>query len=266
MCRPEGWDAADTRSGVVWIHGGGWQGGQPEMMLRHCRLFAARGAVTFSIEYRLMLRDGQEAEPWQARGVETCIEDCRSAMRYIRRHAAELGIDPQRIAVVGDSAGGHLAVSLATMDNYDAPGEVTSDSAMANAVVNCNGIIDFTGIWKKFVPMIETGQAESDQVRAWLMRHEHAKELSPLHHVREGQPPMLILHGLLDSTVVPEEAVRFYEAYTAAGNEAELVLYPHLAHAFVLFDYKTEEQEVLKVIERIDQYLTKYNYLPFKDR
>ncbi|MDR6551894.1 alpha/beta hydrolase [Paenibacillus qinlingensis] len=262
MCHPEDRYAADARPAVVWIHGGGWQGGHPEMLLRHCRLFAERGAVTFSIEYRLMPRDGHEAEPGQARSVETCIEDCRSAMRYIRIHAAELGIDPQRIAVVGDSAGGHLAVCLATIDRYDAPGEDASISAMANAVVNCNGIIDCTGRWKKVVPIVETGQSESDQVHAWLMRHEHAKALSPLHQVREGQPPMLIMHGLLDATVVPEDAVRFYEAYTAVGNEAELILYPHLAHAFVLFDYKTEELEVLKVIERIDQFLTYHDYLP----
>ncbi|WP_127582507.1 alpha/beta hydrolase [Paenibacillus koleovorans] len=262
ICRPEDWDAADRRPAIVWIHGGGWRGGQPEMLLRHCRLFAARGAVTLSVEYRLMPLEGQAAEPGQAPGVETCMEDCRSAMRYIRRHAAELGIDPQRIAVVGDSAGGHLAASLATTDRYDAPGEDTSVSAMANAVVNCNGIVDFTGRWKAVVPIVDAGMTAGDEVRAWVMRHEHAKALSPLDQVRAGQPPMLIMHGLLDTIVIPEDAVRFYEAYTAAGNEAELVLYPHLAHAFVLFDYKTAEQEVLKVIERIDSFLTRYDYLP----
>ncbi|MGG1516381.1 alpha/beta hydrolase [Paenibacillus oryzisoli] len=262
MCRPEGWNADDARPAIVWIHGGGWRGGQPEILLRHCRLFAARGVVTFSVEYRLMPHEGHDAESGQAPSVETCIEDCRSAMRYIRRHAAQFGIDPQRIAVVGDSAGGHLAVSLATINGYDAPGEDTSISAMANAVVNCNAIVDFTGRWKAMVPAVDAKEAGGDPVRAWLMCHEHAKALSPLNHVRAGQPPMLIMHGLLDVTVVPEEAVRFYEAYTEAGNEAELVLYPHLSHAFVLFDYKTEEQEVLKVIQRIAQFLTRYDYLP----
>ncbi|THF84582.1 alpha/beta hydrolase [Cohnella fermenti] len=262
ICRPEGWSAADMRPVVVWIHGGGWRGGQPEMLLRHCSLFAERGAVSLSVEYRLMPNEGHEAEPGQARGIETCIEDCRSAVRYIRRHAAELGIDSQRIAVIGDSAGGHLAVSLATMDNHDAPGEDASVSAMANAVVNCNGIVDFTGRWKAAIPVVDAENHDEDPVRAWLMRHEHAKALSPLHHVCAGQPPILIMHGLLDATVVPEQAMRFYEAYSAAGNEVELVLYPHLAHAFVLFDYKTEESEVLKVIERIYQYLLSHRYFP----
>lgn len=262
MCRPEGWTAADTRPAIVWIHGGGWRGGQPEMLLRHCRLFASRGAVTFSVEYRLMPHEGQHAAPGQAPGVGACIEDCRSAMRFIRRHAARFGLDPQRIAVVGDSAGGHLAVSLATIDGYDASGEDTSISAMANAVVNCNGIVDFTGRWKGMVPVVDVKEAGGDPLHAWLSRHEHAKALSPLNHVRAGQPPMLIMHGLLDVTVVPEDAVRFYEVYTRAGNEAELVLYPHLSHAFVLFDYKTEEPEVLKVIARMDEFLTHYAYLP----
>ncbi|WP_171628608.1 alpha/beta hydrolase [Paenibacillus plantarum] len=262
VCRPDEWSAADARSAVVWIHGGGWRGGRPEMLLRHCRLFAARGAVTFSVEYRLMTNEGHDVESGKAHGVETCIEDCRSAMRFIRLHAAELGINPNRIAVVGDSAGGHLALSLATIDCYDAPGEDTSVTAMANAVVNCNGIVDFTGRWKAAVPVVDVEKVGGDPVRAWMIRHEQAKALSPLNHVSAGQPPMLIMQGLLDVTVVPEEAVRFYEAYTEAGNEAELVLYPHLAHAFVLFDYKTEEKEVLKVIARIDQFLTRYDYLP----
>lgn len=232
------------------------------MLLRHCRMFAARGAVTFSVEYRLLPREGEEAAPGQASGVETCVEDCRSAMRYLRRHAAELGIDPERIAVAGDSAGGHLAASLATIDGFDAPEEDASVSAMANACVNCNGIVDCTGRWKSAVPVIDASLADGDPVRAWLMRHERAKALSPLNHVRAGLPPMLILHGLLDAVVAPEDAVRFCEAYTAAGNEAELVLYPHLAHAFVLFDYKTEEREVLKVIARIDEFLIRHGYLP----
>lgn len=261
VCRPNDWSAADARPAVVWIHGGGWRGGRPEMLLRHCHMFAARGAVTFSVEYRLLPSEGQAVEQGKAHGVETCIEDCRSALRYIRLHAAELGIDPQRIAVVGDSAGGHLAVSLATMDCCDAPGEDTTVSAMANAVVNCNGIVDFTGRWKSAVPIVDVEKAGGDPVRAWLMRHDHAKALSPLYNVRPGQPPMLIMHGLQDATVMPEEAVRFNEAYSEAGNEVELVLYPHLAHAFVLFDYKTAEEEVLKVLARIDEFLTRYDYL-----
>ncbi|OAS17442.1 alpha/beta hydrolase [Paenibacillus oryzisoli] len=261
ICRPEDWHATDARPAIVWIHGGGWRGGQPEMFLRHCHLFAARGAVTVSVEYRLMPREGHDVERGHAAGIETCLEDCRSAMRYIRRHAAELGIDPQRIAVVGDSAGGHLAVSLATLDNYDVDGEDATVSAMPNVIINCNGIVDFTGRWKEMVPVIDMEKVDSDPVHAWLIRHKLAKALSPLYQVRVGQPPMLIMHGLQDTTVVPEDAIRFYEAYSAAGNKVELLLYPHLAHAFVLFDYKTEEEEVLKVIASIDEYLMGFGYL-----
>ncbi|WP_135546475.1 alpha/beta hydrolase [Paenibacillus cymbidii] len=261
VSRPEGWSDGDDRAAVVFIHGGGWQGGQPEMFLRHSRMFAARGAVAFSVEYRLIPRQHQEPPAsGMAQDVETCIADCRSAMRYIRRHARELGVDPQRIAAVGDSAGGHLAASLATIDDYDSPGDDLSVSATANAVVNCNGIVDFTGRWKKFVP--EADAEGGDAVRAWLARHEHAKALSPLYRIRAGQPPMLLMHGLRDEVVVPEDAERFYEAYTAAGNEAQLVLYGHLAHAFVLFDYTAAERDVLQAVAGIDAFLTERGFLP----
>lgn len=264
VCRPDGWSEGDGRAAVVFIHGGGWQGGQPEMFLRHCRMFAARGAVAFSVEYRLMPRQEEPQKSGMAQGVETCMADCRSAMRYIRRLAYAFGIDPQRIAVVGDSAGGHLAASLATIDDRDADasGDDASVPAMANAVVNCNGIVDFTGRWKKFVPARDAAAEGGDPVRAWQARHEHAKSLSPLYHIRAGQPPMLIMHGLRDEVVVPEDAVRFYEAYTAAGNEAQLVLYGHLSHAFILFDYTAEERDVLRAVAGIDEFLTKLGYLP----
>lgn len=257
LFKPESWSADDKRTAIVWIHGGGWSSGEPERFGRHCRMFAGRGAVNFSVQYRLLPQEGELPEDGAARSVEECISDCKSAIRYIRGHALQFGIHPDRIAVAGDSAGGHLAASMATQAGCDEPGEDLATSAKADLVVNCNGIVDFTGKWKMMIPQRECGQP----VVNWMERHKHAQALSPLYNVAAGQPPMLIMHGLEDEVVIPEDAVRFYEAYTAAGNEAELVLYAELKHAFILFDYTAAEVEVLRALGRIDDFLVSHHFL-----
>ena len=110
---PSGWKKADKRTAVVWIHGGSWTGGSAYNFFPHARYFAARGAVGFSVEYRLLKKNRTT--------VGDCLADCKSVIRYIREHAAELGIDPVKIIVMGDSAGGHLASCLGTIDGFPAP-------------------------------------------------------------------------------------------------------------------------------------------------
>ncbi len=100
--KPEAWQATDQRSAIVFFFGGGWVGGTPEQFRKQSQYFASRGLVGIRVEYRTMPKDGK--------GPPTvCCADAKSAMRYVRSHAAELGIDPQRIAASGGSAGGHLA-------------------------------------------------------------------------------------------------------------------------------------------------------------
>jgi acetyl esterase len=103
---PEKLKQGDKRTAVVFIHGGGWVNGGTDVFFMHARYFALRGAVGFSIEYRLVKPNG----PY----VADCLADCKSAIRYLRAHAKELGIDPNKIVVIGDSAGGHLTDCLGT--------------------------------------------------------------------------------------------------------------------------------------------------------
>jgi hypothetical protein len=100
---------------VILFHGGGWFMGEPNAMYPHCIYFANRGMVAISAQYRLS-KDGNSL-PIEA------VEDAKSAVRYVRSQAANLGIDPNRIAVGGASAGGHLAVCTALFDKFDAAGE-----------------------------------------------------------------------------------------------------------------------------------------------
>ncbi len=121
---------------VVCIHGGGWMGGDPSLFFPHARYFAARGLVAFSVQYRLTSAGGVT--------VGDCIEDCKSAFRFIRLNAERFGVDPARLAVLGDSAGGHLAACMGVMDEFEAPKEDPSVSSFANAMILYNPVVDST--------------------------------------------------------------------------------------------------------------------------
>jgi acetyl esterase len=259
---PVDWNETDHRTAVVWIHGGGWTSGSADMFIPHCEYFAKRGAVAFSIQYRLADKlTGENSGVSPAVTVADCLTDCKSAIRYLRKHAGELGIDPSRIVVAGDSAGGHLAACLGTIREFDAPDEDLSISSMADVVIDCNGIVDMTLKWKQMIPETLLEKSE-DEVARWLIRHELAKRLSPYYHVSAGQPPILILHGLKDATVVPEDSVKYYEAHLAAGNQAKLELYPESKHAFILYNYTATVAEIERAIAHIDDFLESLKLLP----
>ena len=122
---------------AVWIHGGGWTGGTCESFFPMARYTATRGAASFVVEYRLVKTNGTVT-------VADCVADCKSAVRYLRSHAAELSIDPHRIAVLGESAGGHLAACVGTLDGFDDPADNLRISARPDALVLYNPLTDFT--------------------------------------------------------------------------------------------------------------------------
>ena len=98
---PEGWQASDQRAAAVFFFGGGWSGGTPKQFYQHARALADRGMVAFSADYRVKSRN--KTTPFE------CVKDGKSAIRWVRAHAAELGIDPSMIVASGGSAGGHVA-------------------------------------------------------------------------------------------------------------------------------------------------------------
>lgn len=257
--KPEGWRPDDRRTAIVWIHGGGWCGGEMEYFNPHCRLFAMKGTVNFNVQYRLM--DSKVLD--KGRTIISCLKDCKSAIRYIRKNSGVFGIDQDKIVAVGDSAGGHLACCLGTLKGFDSGDDDTSISDMVNAVVNCNGIVDLTTKWKEFVPVRQEGTNSDEKVTVekWMQHRKLARDLSPIFNIRPGQPPMLILHGLNDTVADPEYSVRCYEKYINKGNQAELILYPSFSHAFVLFNYQEKSENVLRVVKDIDSWLQKIEFL-----
>jgi len=198
---------ADRRPCFLAIHGGGWTAGTPEVMYCVASHFAERGWLGVSMQYRHQRAD-------RGTTVFDCVRDGRSAVRYLRAHAAELGIDPNRIVVGGRSAGGHIAVGAATFDGLDEPGEDTAVSCAPNAVICYSAVLD-TSV---------QGYGRDTIGERW-------RELSPLLHVRAGLPPTLVLHGIRDTIRPVAGAKAFSEAMTKAGNKCELILHERGNHS-----------------------------------
>lgn len=243
VINPEYKSSKKNRPALVWIHGGGWTGGHASQFIPHLRYSADRGAVGFSIEYRL-IRKKNVPEDENTTKLTDCIADCQDALRYIREHKDEFGIDTKRITVIGDSAGGHLALCLGILD---AP-----SVEKPNAVVNCNGITDFNNkTWQEYLPRVKD-------------INEEIQAFSPLFHLDINDPPLLILNGGKDYLVTPDEANKLYLEAKKAGIDSEYVLFDDMQHAFILTNYHATEDQTTQAILAIDKFLTKRGFLERK--
>ena len=231
---PQGFKAGDKRACYLIIHGGGWTGGAPPRMYPFAAHYAKHGLVGISMSYRL-----HSAKTGVS--VFDCVKDARSAVRYIRAHAAELGIDPQKIIVSGGSAGGHLAVSTALFDKVNEEGDDLAISASPNALV-------------LLFPVIDTSKEGYGQAKIG----ERWQELSPAHNVRAGLPPTLIFHGTGDTVTPFAGAKTFHEAMLNAGNRCELDINEGGVHGYLMRD-KVLFDETMK---KTDAFLKSLRLLP----
>jgi acetyl esterase/lipase len=213
LFEPEGLKPSDKRGCFVFIHGGGWTGGTPARMYTYCEHFSNLGMVCASVEYRLMNRQSPETTPFD------CVRDGRSAVRYLKSHAAELGIDPVKIVVAGGSAGGHVAAGTALFDDIDDEGDDTAVTSTPAALV-------------LFYPVIDTGPKGYGNAKCGA----NWKDISPVDHVRAGLPPTIVFHGTGDTVTPFAGAKLFDEKMREAGNRCELVVDEGGIHGYFLFD------------------------------
>ena len=158
--KPAGWKATDKRPAIVFFFGGGWTNGSPASFEHHCRYFAGRGMVAVAADYRVKSRHGVSP-------VE-CVADAKSAVRWLRANAATLGVDPDRIAAGGGSAGGHIAACAGVIKGFDEPGEDAAVSSRPDALVLFNPALD----------------TSTDRFKERF--GERVADLSPVAHVRAG--------------------------------------------------------------------------------
>jgi acetyl esterase/lipase len=231
---PEGWTATDQRPCLHMIHGGGWGGMDPSRMYPFAADFAKRhGMVGISVQYRLY-KSGTAT-------VFDCVKDARSSVRYVRAHAAELGIDPSKIIVSGGSAGGHLAASTALFDKVNEDTDDLNVSCHPDAMV-------------LLFPVIDTSAEGYGQAKIG----ERWQDLSPVHRVRAGLPPTLTFHGTGDTVTPFAGAKAFHEAMLAAGNESVLDVNEGGKHGYLMFEEALYEDSHTKTAA----FLTRLGFLP----
>ena len=235
----------------MMIHGGGWGAPGPFRFAPHGRYFAGRGMVAVNVEYRL-------TNPTNS-SVQAAVSDCQAAFRYVHAHAADFGIDPQRIAVIGDSAGGHLAACVGMLPELDAPPWDGGPLPRPAAMILCNPIVDLVTLdWTHGVPGVKALLSQPDaDPEAW---RERARKLSPIQFVKPGLPPMLLMQGTEDQCVPVEQIDRFAAAVKAAGCACQYERIDGWPHAFVLIGYATDEHSV-KATQIVDRYLAGLGWL-----
>jgi len=198
---------------VIWIHGGGWRGGGK--FPSRVDSLAKYGFFCVSIDYRL---SGEAQFP-------AAVEDAKCAVRWLRAHAAEYNIDPDRIGVWGGSAGGHLSLMVACADEdagLEGNGGWAEYSSRVAAVCSYWGPADFTN-WPEIATATARDKAPYQFLGGTLEEIPAVWELaSPLYHVSADDPPLLMIHGELDPVVPIAQSEIMLEAYCQAGLEATL--------------------------------------------
>ncbi|MGC3968440.1 MAG: alpha/beta hydrolase [Pirellulales bacterium] len=234
----------DRRPAIVFFFGGGWTAGSPSQFRYQCEYFASRGMVAISADYRVRSRN-------QSQAVDS-VRDAKSAIRYVRTHAARLGIDADRIAAGGGSAGGHLAACTGLIKELDEANEDAAVSSVPNAMVLFNPAVSLAA-----KPGQELSEAEVEQWRTRL--GAEPQKISPAAHIRAGLPPTLVLIGTADGMFASNE--EFVREMTKAGNRAELAAYEKMPHGFFNVGRQPDNAMFRATLERTDKFLASLGYL-----
>lgn len=222
---------------VVFIHGGGWHSGSKDGC--PAQFMAEHGYTVASINYRLL---PDAIFPAQ-------IEDCRAALRFLRAHAAEYGINPDKVAACGGSAGAHLASLLGTAAAADfstVPAGVLDDASIrVQCVIDRYGPADFTLGGKVPAKLKLLGSCASETEA--LAKGRWA---SPVTYVSSSTPPFRIEHGDADKSVALEQSHAMLATLQAAGVEATLTVMPGAGHAGAAFFTKENQNAELEFLNR----------------
>lgn len=198
---------------VMWIFGGSWKIGSKGYHVNVRRL-TQHGIAVASIEYRL---SGTAKYPAQ-------VEDCRTALEWLKQNGSRYGIDPQRIGVSGESAGGHLAALLATEEGR----------SKVRAAFVMYPPTDLVKIGREYDDPQRPSAIESLLGGPISQKLAAAREASPVNHVSSTSPPFLIIHGTEDQLVPPEHSKDLNRRLHKAGVESTLILVPGKEHWFRL--------------------------------
>lgn len=217
ICYPE----TEPKGVALFIHGGGWNADDLNRLLPHAKYAAICGAVGVSVDYRL---NGETTD------IRDGLKDCADALNSVRKTVREKYGKDLKITSIGDSAGGYYAVCLGSQKVLSLADE---KAKIVDFVVDLNGIVDLTGKWGYGI--------KADK--------ETAKKYSPLYNVTKGDAPVLIVHGDEDKTVDIADAFAYEKALKEKGVECETQIIRGAAHAFILFDYRRDNELVAETLQ-----------------
>lgn len=215
---------------IVLFFGGLWSQERVDQFVAHARYWRGRGMVAFVADYRVR---AHSATPFES------MADARSAIRWVRRHAVDLNVDPSRIAAGGADAGAHAALSAAMFDQSDDPPEERAVSARPDALV-------------LYSPVVNTSAFE-----AFGSRREEA---SPSQHLDRVLPPTIILQGRDDAAVDAREVEQFCANAAALGGRCDLHLYDGAGQNFFERGVQGGRWYLATLLEA-DRFLTSLGYL-----
>jgi len=213
-------DRVLPRPAIVMIHEGAWMAGDKSSYHSLMAEYAQLGYVTASIDFR----------PSTVARFPAAVEDCRRAVRWLRMHASEFGIDPKRIGVMGYSSGAHLAMMLALDDQADPRKGAAPDShgsSRVQAAVCVSGVYDLLLEEKGDFPNDENDPAVVQFLGgAPRQQRDLARRASPVAYLSPDDPPLLVLHGEVDRRIDVEQARQFALALRAIGRQDRVILLP----------------------------------------
>jgi acetyl esterase len=242
---PDNHDPAKATPAIVFFFGGAWTLGNVNQFMPQARHLANRGMIAIVADYRVFGRHKTSAFEAMA--------DAKSAIRWLRAHAAELGIDGHRIAAGGGSSGGHIALTAALLERFD---ETTEDRRLSSKP---NGLVLFN-------PGVDTSSPRAGQLPANVSEilkarlGERGREASPLHHIGPGLPPILILYGKDDATVPYSDVDRFCSEARERGNQCTLIGYAGAPHGF-FNPMNAGGKWYRETLLEADRFLTRLGYL-----
>jgi acetyl esterase/lipase len=229
---PPDWKETDKRPGIVFFFGGGWENGTINAFLPQAEYLASRGMVTARADYRVKSRHGVTPKE--------CVDDARSAIRWLRENSAKLGVDPNRIVASGGSAGGHIA-ACTTLMPADVKEEDSKTSCRANALLLFNPVLRFGPQMLKKV--------DNDEAIG--------KAISPVLYLTKDSPPTLLFYGTEDWLI--KQGEEFVQRSKELRHRAEMFTAEKQGHGFF---NKSPWRE--KTLQRADEFLAALGYLKGK--
>ena len=229
---PDGKKPATPAPAIIFFHGGGFSKGTPSAFYYAADYFASRGMVAISARYRLRSKKSDKLD---------CLKDAKSAMRYVFKNAAALGVNPNKVVAAGGSAGGSLAGATATSKIINEETDDLSISTVPAAIVLFNPIgigTNKQGMW-------------TDEIK---------DDFSPGRKIEPGIPPTLVMIGDQDKFIDPETVKSFQTKLQDVGTRCDLALYPGAKHSF----FDNSEEWVIETLGRADTFLSSLGILQGK--